>query len=62
MYYQVNVPSMERNHIYSVSNIVIKGLGSKDPEVVDYYEDGESVSYSIETSDWDGDYSVTEES
>ena len=62
MYYQVNVPSMERNHIYSVSNIVIKGLGSKDPEVIDYYEDGESVSYSIETSDWDGDYSVTEES
>ena len=62
MYYQVNVPSMERNHIYSVSNIVIKGLGSKDPEVVDYYEDGESVSYSIETSDWDGEYSVTEES
>lgn len=61
-YYWVNVPSMERNHIYSVSNIVITGPGSKDPEIVDFWEDAVNVSYSIETDGWDGDYNVTEES
>ena len=35
VYYQINLPAMERNHIYSAQNIVIRGRGSNDPELMD---------------------------
>ena len=35
VYYQVNLPAMERNHIYSAQSIVIRGRGSNDPELMD---------------------------
>lgn len=62
MYYQIDVPSMERNRIYSVSNVVIRGKGSKDPEVIDYWDDDVDFSYDIVTSEWDGTYNVSENS
>lgn len=62
MYYQINVPGMARNHIYSVSNVVIRGVGSKDPEVIDYWEDSLDITYTIVTSEWDGTYNVSENS
>ena len=38
-YYQVHVPEMARNHIYSARDIVILGRGSRDPEIIDMPDD-----------------------
>ena len=35
VYYQVDVPDMQRNHVYTARDIVIRGRGSNDPEVID---------------------------
>lgn len=53
VYYQVNVPAMERNHVYSASGIVIRGRGSSDPELIDIDPDVLDVSFDIDDG-WDG--------
>ena len=62
MYYQVDVPAMERNIIYRVNNIVITGRGSNDPEIIDITPMDEVISFSIEASDWDTPINVNENS
>lgn len=53
LYYQVNVPAMERNHVYTASNIVIRGRGSSDPEIVDIDPSVLDLSFDMEDG-WDG--------
>lgn len=50
VYYQIHVPEMERNYIYTADNIVIRGRGSHDPEIPD--EENLDVSVSIQDG-WD---------
>lgn len=61
-YYQINVPGMSRNRIYSANNIVIRGLGSNDPEVIDIDPDVVSATFTVDPLGWDGPFNVTEES
>ena len=35
VYYAITAPEMERNCIYAASNVIIRGKGSKDPEIID---------------------------
>ena len=51
VYYQVNLPAMQRNHIYSAQNIVIRGRGSNDPELLDFDPDVIDLSLVID-DDW----------
>lgn len=60
VYYQITLPAMERNHIYSAQDIVIRGRGSSDPE--DIIPGSDVVSFSVETVDWEGNHTVNEES
>lgn len=53
LYYQVNVPAMERNHVYSASNIVIRGRGSSDPELLEIDPAVLDISFDMD-DDWDG--------
>ena len=53
LYYQINVPEMERNYVYSATNIVIHGRGSSDPEIVDIGPDVLDLSFDINDG-WDG--------
>ena len=53
MYYQINVPEMERNYVYSAANIVIRGRGSSDPEIIDIDPDILDLSFDINDG-WDG--------
>ena len=51
-YYPVNVPSMERNVVYKLKNLTIKGFGSTDPEDVDIPPESMDVEFSA-SADWD---------
>ena len=54
VYYRIDVPSMERNHIYTATDVVIHGKGSSDPEVPD--SDADPLDVTITWQDgWDGD-------
>ena len=53
VYYQVNVPDMERNHVYTANNIVIRGRGSSDPEIIDIDPDLVDLSFDIDDG-WEG--------
>ena len=53
LYYQINVPSMERNHVYSATDIVIRGRGSSDPEIVDIDPSVLDLSFDMDDG-WDG--------
>lgn len=53
MYYWVNVPEMERNHIYTADSVVIRGRGSNDPEIYDIDPGAIDVSFHIDDG-WDG--------
>lgn len=53
VYYWVNVPEMERNHIYTADNVVIRGRGSNDPEIYDIDPGVLDVSFNIRDG-WDG--------
>ena len=35
VYYAITAPQMERNCIYAASNVIIRGRGSNDPEIID---------------------------
>lgn len=51
VYYQVDVPAMERNHVYCASNLVIRGRGSSDPEI----KASDALDVSFDMNDgWDG--------
>lgn len=52
VYYQITLPAMERNHIYSAQNIVIRGRGSNDPERMDIDPDAIDANI-ISDDDWD---------
>lgn len=59
-YYPITVPGMERNHNYTVTEAVIHGPGSLDPEqdipgVLD-------VNLTISTNTWDSVYYISENS
>ena len=59
-YYPVTIDGMQRNHNYIVTEAVIHGPGSLDPEqeipgVLD-------VSLSITTDSWDSEYYINEAS
>lgn len=60
-YYPVDVPAMERNRIYTVSDIVIKGNGSLDEEELDFDPEALEVTFSP-SMDWGALYQVNEES
>lgn len=62
LYYHVDVPAMERNHIYSANNITIKGRGSNDPEANDVDPDVLDVDFSISADGWDGPAEIIENS
>lgn len=54
-YYQINIPSMARNHIYAASEVIIRGRGSSDPEIVDTPDD-DPIVITINWQDgWDDD-------
>lgn len=54
-YYAINVPSMGRNRIYAASNVIIRGKGSKDPEIMDIEPDVIEVTVAPVIDDaWDG--------
>ena len=53
VYYQVDVPAMERNHVYTASNIIIRGRGSSDPEIIDIGPDSLDLSFQMDDG-WDG--------
>ena len=52
VYYQINLPAMERNHIYSAQNIVIRGRGSNDPELMDVDPDVIDATI-VSDDDWE---------
>lgn len=58
LYYQVNVPEMARNHIYSASDIVILGRGSRDPEIIDIPDDDSLVITVTWQDGWDNEDDV----
>lgn len=62
LYYQVDVPAMERNHIYSASSITIRGRGSRDPEAVAIDPDAVEVTFSVSDGGWEGPENVLENS
>ena len=60
VYYAITAPQMIRNRIYAASNVVIRGRGSNDPEVIDI--DPEVILASVEPvidDSWDGAGSIT---
>jgi hypothetical protein len=59
-YYPITIPEMQRNHSYNITEAVIHGPGSLDPEqeipgVLD-------VTLSITTNTWDSEYYISENS
>lgn len=62
VYYQITVPAMERNMIYSANNVVIRGRGSNDPEVIDIDPDVISVDLSVSPYGWETTDPVEENS
>lgn len=59
-YYQVQVPAMTRNKIYVAEEIILKKLGSMDPE--QEIPGAVDVVFSAVGSDWDRDVYVAENS
>lgn len=59
-YYQIAVPQMERNKVYLAEEVVLKNLGSQDPELE--IPGSVDVVFSVFGADWDEDYSITENS
>lgn len=59
-YYQVQLPPMRRNTPYVAAEVIIRDLGSMDPE--DIIPGSLDVTFSTSTDGWEGNYSVTEES
>lgn len=59
-YYQIPVPEMERNKVYLAEEVVIKGLGSQDPE--QEIPGAIDVVFTAGGQEWDDNYSVTEQS
>jgi len=59
-YYQVQVPSMGRNRIYVADEIILKKLGSMDPE--QEIPGSVDVVFSALGVDWDQDVNVSENS
>lgn len=59
-YYQVQLPAMSRNTPYVAGEVVIRDLGSSDPE--EFIPGTLDVVLSTEVVGWEGDYAVTEES
>lgn len=51
-YYIINVPAVERNRIYALDNLVIKGRGSKDPENFDPWPEAIDVSFIVAEEEW----------
>ncbi len=56
MYYQITAPSLERNRIYTAKDVVIRGRGSRDPEVIDMEPDIEYELEIYQSSQGDGDW------
>lgn len=59
-YYQVQLPAMKRNTPYVAAEVVIRDLGSSDPE--EFIPGSLDVILSTEVAGWEGSYAVTEES
>ncbi len=59
-YYQIAVPGMERNKVYLAEEVVLRNLGSQDPELE--IPGSIDVVFSAFGKDWDNDYSITENS
>lgn len=59
-YYQVQLPAMRRNTPYVASEVVIRDLGSTDPEA--FIPGTLDVILSTDILGWEGSYSIDEES
>ena len=59
-YYQITIPAMKRNTPYVASEVIIKTLGSTDPE--EYIPGSLDIVFSTDNVDWEGDYDINEES
>ena len=59
-YYQVQLPAMKRNTPYVAAEVVIRDLGSSDPE--EFIPGTLDVVLSTEVAGWEGNYDVAEES
>lgn len=60
-YYNVTMPSMARNIHYNVASVVLKDLGSTDPELET--QDAVEVTFGTQLKDsWDSSYTVNEQS
>lgn len=57
-YYQIQIPAMGRNRKYIAEEIILKKLGSQDPE--QDIPGAVDVVFSASGQDWDNDYNVTE--
>ena len=58
-YYSVNIPGLERNRQYRITEVVIKDWGSLSPDKI--IDPACEVTYSS-SLDWDETYTVEEES
>ena len=61
-YYQITAPAMRRNYIYEAVDIVIRGLGSRDPEERIIDPDALDVHFSISRMGWTENYEIEENS
>ena len=59
-YYQIQIPPMRRNTPYVAEEVVIRELGSQDPE--DIVPGSLEVIFNTNVQGWQGDYSIEEES
>ena len=59
-YYQIQLPPMKRNTPYVAEEVVIRSLGSLDPE--DIVPGSLEVTFSTGVKGWEGSYSIEEES
>lgn len=59
-YYQIQLPPMKRNTPYVVDEVIIRELGSQDPE--DIVPGSLEVIFNTNVQGWEGDYSIEEES
>ena len=59
-YYQVQIPAMGRNRVYVAEEIILKKLGSMDPE--QEIPGSVDVVFSASGTDWDNDVNVLENS
>ena len=59
-YYPVTIPTMARNNTYVITEATIRNLGSLDPE--EEIPGAIDVTFSTSNSQWEGNYTVTEQS